>query len=80
MEEERSTRICRADFRQDGIEKRPGMQSPPVRFSWPDGNKALRDFVAVPQSFITFPDNQNGACGGDFVRCNILAAFVRFSF
>ncbi|NEK17620.1 hypothetical protein [Rhizobium leguminosarum] len=30
---------------------RSWVEGPPVRFSWPDGNKALRDIVAVPQSF-----------------------------
>jgi hypothetical protein len=50
---------------------------PPVRFSWPDGHKALRDFVAVPQSFFFLQPLQSVAV---IVRRNISAAFVDFHF
>ncbi|WP_141514282.1 hypothetical protein [Rhizobium sp. M1] len=63
------------------------VEGPPVRFSWPDGNKALRDNVAVPQSFFyaLFPSGAvhrfaRPLFAKIIVRCSIFAAFVDFHF
>ena len=52
-------------------------RDPPSGFSWLDGQKALRDFVAVPQSFFSLQSLQSVAV---VVQRNISAAFVDFHF
>ncbi|ARO22858.1 hypothetical protein TAL182_CH01043 [Rhizobium sp. TAL182] len=62
------------------------VEGPPVRFSWPDGNKALRDIVAVPQSFFYALFTSGAVQAFDrliakiIVRRSIFAAFVDFHF
>ncbi|MBB2670925.1 UNVERIFIED_ORG: hypothetical protein GGE44_000466 [Rhizobium esperanzae] len=59
---------------------------PPVRFSWPDGNKALRGKVAAPQSFFCAFFTSGKVQAFDrliakiIVRRSIFAAFVDFHF
>ncbi|KKZ87498.1 hypothetical protein RPHASCH2410_CH12055 [Rhizobium phaseoli Ch24-10] len=59
---------------------------PPVRFSWPDGNKALRGNVAAPQSFFyaVFLGCDSGVRpprpAKIIVRRSIFAVFVDFHF
>jgi hypothetical protein len=66
---------------------RSWVEGPPVRFSWPDGNKALRDIVAVPQSFfcaffhVSHVSNVlTASCHTIYCATQHFAAFVDFHF
>ncbi|WP_143540342.1 hypothetical protein [Rhizobium chutanense] len=63
------------------------VEGPPVRFSWPDGNKALRDMLQSRKAFFMpslLPDNvsivSSAAPPKNYCAAQHFAAFVDFHF